>query len=197
MFRVADIEPNGSCEFVRIIIVSETPDFLRKSRVGLLAVERNATLNVPDDADNISSCCLILCSQYVDVIGTSQALFATVCVSSLSMASAALLFANARKLVVAKRAFHGSRSLQKETLEQFDIFQDGRTETWKTRIDSCNADGFVVNGNRIRGSVLLFPGMGLRWNVKDISQMSEDSLCALAIVKPTIGKLHWPPSYSY
>ena len=55
----------------------------------------------------------------------------------------------------------------------------------KTSISHIRPGGFVVDGYNVKGSVALFQGTFLKWNVSKVEDISEASLVLFRLLNPT------------
>ena len=50
------------------------------------------------------------------------------------------------------------------------------------------AEGFTVNSTDVQGAVLCLSNLVLHWNVRDLSEVTVDSLAVLDVIKPKPGR---------
>lgn len=50
------------------------------------------------------------------------------------------------------------------------------------------AEGFTVNSTDVQGAVLCLSNLVLHWNVRNLSEVTVDSLAVLDVIKPKPGK---------
>ncbi|CAK0784264.1 hypothetical protein CVIRNUC_007468 [Coccomyxa viridis] len=53
-----------------------------------------------------------------------------------------------------------------------------------SRIEGYTAEGFTVNSTDVQGAVLCLSNLVLHWNVRNLSEVTVDSLAVLDVIKP-------------
>jgi uncharacterized protein len=76
------------------------------------------------------------------------------------------------------------RSFSQNLGKGFDVLED--PSSLKTMITAYGDHEFMVNNVFVRSSILLFPNSFLQWKIRDISELSIDSLRIFTLLYPSL-----------